>query len=77
MICFFKELRPSELVHVPEDEILVLGFDDHLPLGVGVLRIRFSGTLNDQMKGFYRRYDSFVLCQFGFLKKKKCPLFGE
>ncbi|KMZ61536.1 aminopeptidase M1 [Zostera marina] len=49
-----QELRPSELVHVPEDEILVLGFDDHLPLGVGVLRIRFSGTLNDQMKGFYR-----------------------
>lgn len=38
-----------------EDEILVLQFDDFLPIGDGVLSIGFKGTLNDQMKGFYRR----------------------
>lgn len=38
-----------------EDEILVLGFDGALPIGEGVLGIAFEGTLNDQMKGFYRR----------------------
>lgn len=66
---FLKELRPSELVHIPEDEILVLGFDDYLPLGVGVLAIRFYGTLNDQMKGFYRRYVCLTIltnCLAGF-----------
>ncbi|XP_026656624.2 aminopeptidase M1-B-like isoform X2 [Phoenix dactylifera] len=49
-----QELRPLEIVEVQEDEILVLGFDRVLPLGKGILRIRFTGTLNDQMKGFYR-----------------------
>ncbi|XP_010937267.1 aminopeptidase M1-B [Elaeis guineensis] len=49
-----EELRPFEIVEVQEDEILVLGFDRVLPLGKAVLRIRFTGTLNDQMKGFYR-----------------------
>ena len=39
-----------------EDEILVIGFDRDLPLGEGVLTMDFTGTLNDQMRGFYRRY---------------------
>lgn len=47
--------RPSEVLLLEEDEILVLQFDDALPLGEGVLSIGFIGTLNDQMKGFYRR----------------------
>lgn len=47
--------RPSEIVEIDADEILVFGFDDLLPIGEGVLGIRFTGTLNDQMKGFYRR----------------------
>ncbi|KAJ0561088.1 putative membrane alanyl aminopeptidase [Helianthus annuus] len=38
-----------------EDEVLVLEFAENLPRGVGVLFIKFDGTLNDQMKGFYRR----------------------
>ncbi|RRT34765.1 hypothetical protein B296_00046625 [Ensete ventricosum] len=45
--------RPLEIVEIDADEILVLGFDDLLPIGEGVLGIRFTGTLNDQMKGFY------------------------
>lgn len=36
------------------DEILVLMFDEVLPIGTGVLAIDFEGTLNDRMKGFYR-----------------------
>ena len=40
---------------VEDDEILVLEFAESLPLGVGVLSMKFEGTLNDQMKGFYRR----------------------
>ncbi|ONK80890.1 uncharacterized protein A4U43_C01F22890 [Asparagus officinalis] len=49
-----KEFRPSEIAVVEKDDILVLRFDEVLPLGEGVLGIRFDGTLNDQMKGFYR-----------------------
>eukprot|EP00268_Persea_americana_P036934 TRINITY_DN364_c0_g1_i1.p1 TRINITY_DN364_c0_g1~~TRINITY_DN364_c0_g1_i1.p1 ORF type:complete len:897 (+),score=171.49 TRINITY_DN364_c0_g1_i1:409-3099(+) len=47
-------VRPSEVLLMEEDEILVLQFDDFLPIGDGVLSIGFKGTLNDQMKGFYR-----------------------
>ncbi|XP_058086693.1 aminopeptidase M1-like isoform X1 [Magnolia sinica] len=46
--------HPSEVILVEEDEILVLAFDGFLPVGEGILGIGFSGTLNDQMKGFYR-----------------------
>ncbi|XP_077240350.1 aminopeptidase M1 [Tasmannia lanceolata] len=49
-----KEFWPSEVVLVEQDEILVLGFYDVLPLGDGILTLVFAGTLNDQMKGFYR-----------------------
>jgi puromycin-sensitive aminopeptidase len=46
-----------------EDGILVLGFAKKLPLGKGVLKMDFNGTLNDEMRGFYRRY-------FGLLSGK-------
>lgn len=49
-----KVLEPSEVELVQQDEILVLGFDEVLPIGVGVLTIGFEGTLSDSMKGFYR-----------------------
>ncbi|XP_038982905.1 aminopeptidase M1-D-like [Phoenix dactylifera] len=48
-----RELRPKQVVLEEEDEILVLVFDENLPLGRGVLGIRFSGVLNDYMRGFY------------------------
>ncbi|CAL5006547.1 unnamed protein product [Urochloa decumbens] len=50
----FQDLVPSEVVQFEEDEILVLGFDRELPIGEGVLTMDFTGTLNDQMRGFYR-----------------------
>jgi len=39
---------------VPEDEILIICFNEVLPLGEGTLAIEFQGTLNDKMHGFYR-----------------------
>jgi puromycin-sensitive aminopeptidase len=48
-------LAPAEVSVFEEDEILVLEFAGELPLGEGVLAMRFNGTLNDQMRGFYRR----------------------
>nr|POE77104.1 aminopeptidase m1 [Quercus suber] len=50
-----KVLRPSKVDVVEEDEILFLEFADMLPIGMGLLTIRFQGTLNDKMKGFYTR----------------------
>ncbi|GJM90611.1 hypothetical protein PR202_ga06911 [Eleusine coracana subsp. coracana] len=49
-----KALQPAEVTNVPEDEILIIRFDDVLPLGEGTLAIAFKGTLNDKMHGFYR-----------------------
>ncbi|GLT72771.1 hypothetical protein SLA2020_446750 [Shorea laevis] len=51
---FSKVLEPSKIDLVEADEILVLEFAETLPIGIGVLRIGFEGTLNDKMKGFYR-----------------------
>jgi puromycin-sensitive aminopeptidase len=56
-----QDLVPSEVVQFEEDEILVIGFDRELPAGEGVLTMEFTGTLNDRMRGFYRRY---ALCLF-------------
>ncbi|XP_074565089.1 aminopeptidase M1-A-like [Curcuma longa] len=46
--------HPSNIVEVEEDEILIIGFDDILPIGKGILGIQYSGTINDQLRGFYR-----------------------
>ncbi|KAH9297885.1 hypothetical protein KI387_029567 [Taxus chinensis] len=45
---------PSNVGLDAEDEILVIEFDEALPQGEAILAIEFQGTLNDQMKGFYR-----------------------
>lgn len=50
-----QDWAPTEVVQFEEDEILVIGFDKELPIGEGVLTMNFTGTLNDQMRGFYRR----------------------
>ena len=44
------------MAHYEYDEILVIVFDRDLPLGEGVLAMDFIRTLNDQMRGLYRRY---------------------
>ncbi|XP_047056599.1 aminopeptidase M1-C-like [Lolium rigidum] len=50
----FKDLAPTEVVFFKDDQIMVLGFGKELPLGEGVLRMNFNGTLNDDLRGFYR-----------------------
>ncbi|XP_058093294.1 aminopeptidase M1-like isoform X3 [Magnolia sinica] len=77
--------RPSEVVLVEEDEILVLAFDGFLPVGKGILGIRFSGTLNDEMKGFYRstyEHDgekkNMAVTQFEAVDARRCfPCWDE
>ncbi|XP_021738945.1 aminopeptidase M1-like [Chenopodium quinoa] len=49
-----QEFRSSGVGLIEEDELLVVEFAEELPLGIGALNISFQGTLNDQMKGFYR-----------------------
>uniref|UniRef100_A0A0D9YPC6 Aminopeptidase n=1 Tax=Oryza glumipatula TaxID=40148 RepID=A0A0D9YPC6_9ORYZ len=49
-----QELLPAEVTNVPEDEILIIRFNEVLPVGEGTLVIAFKGTLNDKMHGFYR-----------------------
>ncbi|KAK1259012.1 hypothetical protein QJS04_geneDACA017960 [Acorus gramineus] len=49
-----QKFGPTEVAAVVEDEILVLVFEGKIPRGEGVLGMGFSGTLNDQMKGFYK-----------------------
>jgi puromycin-sensitive aminopeptidase len=51
------------VVFFRDDQIMVLGFGKELPLGEGLLRMNFNGTLNDDRRGFYRRYWLF----FGFI----------
>lgn len=50
----FKCLVPTEVVFFKDDQIMVLGFAEELPLGEGVLRMHFSGILTDEMRGFHR-----------------------
>jgi puromycin-sensitive aminopeptidase len=68
-----------------EDEILVLEFAGELPLGEGVLAMRFNGTLNDQMRGFYRsKYEykgetkNMAVTQFESVDARRCfPCWDE
>lgn len=51
----FQVLESLEVELFEEDQIVVLEFKESLPIGLGVLNMEFEGTLNDRMKGFYRR----------------------
>ncbi|HYX45057.1 MAG TPA: M1 family metallopeptidase, partial [Acidimicrobiales bacterium] len=39
-----------------EDERVAVQLDQAAPVGVHTLRLRFSGTLNDKLRGFYRSH---------------------
>lgn len=45
---------PTSVEVDKEDEILVLSFEQSLPVGEAILCMEFQGNLNDSMKGFYR-----------------------
>jgi puromycin-sensitive aminopeptidase len=81
----FQDLAPSEVVQFEEDEILVMGFDRELLVGEGVLKMDFTGTLNDQMRGFYRsKYEcngeqrNMAVTQFEAADARRCfPCWDE
>lgn len=45
---------PTSVEVDKEDEILVLSFEQSLPVGEAILCMQFQGNLSDSMKGFYR-----------------------
>ncbi|CAM0951100.1 unnamed protein product [Alopecurus aequalis] len=81
----FQALAPTEVVFFKEDGVLVLGFAKQLPLGEGVLKMDFNGTLNDQMRGFYRsKYEykgktrNMAVTQFESVDARRCfPSWDE
>ncbi|GKD84747.1 aminopeptidase M1-like protein isoform X1 [Tanacetum coccineum] len=50
----YDKVVPRKVVVDKDDETLVLVFDEALGVGVGVSEIKFSGVLNEHMKGFYK-----------------------
>ncbi|OAY65402.1 Aminopeptidase M1-B [Ananas comosus] len=76
-----EELQPSEVIAAEEDEILVVGFDTTLPIGDGELRIEFTGTLNDQMRGKYEyngEIRNMAVTQFEAVDARRCfPCWDE
>ncbi|KAF8688813.1 hypothetical protein HU200_042141 [Digitaria exilis] len=81
----FRDLAPKEVVFFADDEILVLGFSNDLPLGEGLLSMKFNGTLNDQMRGFYRskyqykgKMKNMAVTQFESVDARRCfPCWDE
>jgi puromycin-sensitive aminopeptidase len=51
-----QDFALTNVAHFEEYEILLIIFDRDLPLLEDVLTMDFTGMLNDQMRGFYRRY---------------------
>mmetsp|Transcript_66812 Transcript_66812/g.118290 ORF Transcript_66812/g.118290 Transcript_66812/m.118290 type:complete len:881 (-) Transcript_66812:54-2696(-) len=47
-------MKADEITLKAKAKTATVGFDDVLPVGKGVLVIKFRGILNDQMAGFYR-----------------------
>ncbi|CAE7505772.1 Npepps [Symbiodinium sp. CCMP2592] len=47
-------IKADEISTKAKMKTATLGFDEVLPVGKGVLEIKFRGILNDQMAGFYR-----------------------
>ncbi|XP_047051404.1 aminopeptidase M1-C-like [Lolium rigidum] len=81
----FQALAPTEVVFFKDDGVLVLGFSKPLPFGEGVLKMDFTGTLNDQMRGFYRsKYQykgkerNMAVTQFESVDARRCfPCWDE
>ncbi|TVU09315.1 hypothetical protein EJB05_42780, partial [Eragrostis curvula] len=81
----FRDVAPKNVVIFADDEILVLEFAKELPLGEGVLNMKFNGTLNDQMRGFYRskyqykgKMKNMAVTQFEPVDARRCfPCWDE
>jgi aminopeptidase N len=79
-------IEASEITLKPKDQFAIFGFPEVLPTGNGSLEIKFKGTLNNQMAGFYRsKYkdskgvDRHMACtQFEAIDARRCfPCWDE
>ncbi|XP_047064303.1 aminopeptidase M1-C-like [Lolium rigidum] len=81
----YKHFVPTEIVFFKNDQVMVLGFAKELPLGEGVLSLHFNGTLNDDMRGFYRskyqykgKMANMAVTQFMAVYARRCfPCWDE
>lgn len=53
-LLMLQKYYPSDTLLHCDDEILVLVFPEILGVGEGVLQIKFSGMLNEHLRGFYK-----------------------
>lgn len=54
---FFQDGAEHEVVNISYDEhmeLVIFEFPKHLKVGKGELKLKFKGTLNDKLRGFYR-----------------------
>ncbi|CAL1376580.1 unnamed protein product [Linum trigynum] len=80
-----QKYLPFDVLVDDEDEILVLPFDVPISVGDGVLKIDFSGSLNEHLRGFYRctyldgeTKKNMVATQFEAVDARRCfPCWDE
>ena len=51
---YFSDIESKDISYDKEQEIVSVQFPSKLQLGAGILSLKYTGELNDKMKGFYR-----------------------
>ncbi|KAJ6866234.1 hypothetical protein NC652_037708 [Populus alba x Populus x berolinensis] len=80
-----QQFSPCDFVLDDDDEILLLVFEETLNAGDGMLRIDFSGILNEHLRGFYRctymdgdQKKNMAVTQFEAVDARRCfPCWDE
>lgn len=80
-----QQFSPCDIVLDEDDEILMLVFEEALNAGDGILRIDFSGILNEHLRGFYRctymdgeEKKNMAVTQFEAVDARRCfPCWDE
>ncbi|XP_021640891.2 aminopeptidase M1 isoform X2 [Hevea brasiliensis] len=80
-----QKYYPNDFILDCDDEILVLVFHEILDVGDGVLEIKFSGMLNEHLRGFYKctyvdgeEKKNMAVTQFEAVDARRCfPCWDE
>jgi puromycin-sensitive aminopeptidase len=51
---YFSDIESKDINYDKEQETVSIQFPSNLQLGAGILSMKYTGELNDRMKGFYR-----------------------
>ena len=51
---YVSDIKSKDINYDKEQETVSIQFPSKLQLGAGILSIKYTGELNDKMKGFYR-----------------------